>query len=38
MTDADVLTVAEEAMPRWRDIVFTLQRMHRDWIEEELSE
>ena len=38
MTDADVLKVAEEAMPRWRDIVFTLQRMHRDWLEETLSE
>ena len=38
MSDADVIKVAEEALPCWRDIVFTLQRMHRDWIEEKLAE
>ena len=37
MSDADVLRVAEEALPGWRDIRYTVARLRQQWLAEELS-
>ena len=37
MSDADVIKVAEEALPAWRDIRFTIQRLRAEYLAEKLA-
>ena len=38
MADDDVLKVAEEALPGWRDIAFTVARLRADYLAKEIAE
>ena len=37
MTDAEVLRLADEALPQWANLTFTVARLRADWLEDQLT-